>query len=67
MRQSETRDPAQTVALMLPGYCGLHKIDLLMDQTHLHPGKSGGNYLQEIPETYEQMTIRLVHIFQYFT
>lgn len=51
MRQSETGDPAQTVALMLPGYCGLHKVDLLMDQTHRHPGEPGGNHLEEIEET----------------
>lgn len=46
MRQSEPRDPAQTVALVLPGDCGLHEVDLLVDQFQLHPRKSGRNHLQ---------------------
>lgn len=47
MRQGEAWYPAQAVALMLPGHRGLHEIDLLVDQSQLHPGKSGGNHLVE--------------------
>jgi len=46
MRQSESLDPPQAVAFMLPGYHGLYKIDLLVNHSHLHPRKSGGNHLE---------------------
>lgn len=45
MRQCEAGDPAQAVALVLPGYCGLHQIYLLVNQSHRHPWKSGGDHL----------------------
>lgn len=45
VRQGKARDPSEAIALMLPGNCGLNKIYLLVNQSHLHPGKSRINHL----------------------
>lgn len=40
---------------MLPSYCGLYNIDLLVNQSHLHPGISGVNYLEGTHTQREQV------------
>lgn len=46
-REGETWYLAQAVALVFPRYRGIHEIDLLMDESHLHPWESRGNHLEE--------------------
>lgn len=45
-RQRKTGQPAQAVALVLPGHGGLAQVDLLVHQRRPHPGESGGNHLE---------------------